>query len=312
MITARYLSKHQRRARRGSLLTDVSLGLGILGLMVVLYLNLNNTEQRRLMAVQAGTHLRAVAEQAYAYMLANFSTLETAAAGGPIVVSMPTVLASGGFSGLTANSPINGHQLCLVVTRPAAKKLEGMVISTGGTALSLKDLSEVRKAGGFLAGEIDGGVIRSTRSAWTYSAALFSATGCVPTDGHFAYALSVPGTQVAGTALSRVRIPGLPEANHASEHVTLQRTCDDPTTVGVETGADCSIRADGQASNEPGLDRRRIQMLNSLIGRSAVQGMSCDPSAATYSLDAAGLPLICSASGSWQTVPSDSDTVNFW
>ncbi len=301
------LAASSRRRRRGLTTTELIVGLLALGIVMVWMSILEADKRRTVTAYRAAQHLVRLADAAQAYVLANFAGLDSLAAGGPVAVPISTVLAAGGgFSGLNANSPIAGQSLCLSVRRVSPGVLEPMLISIGGSAAPASVLGDLQDAAGYDAGEIRGGSITG-RSGWgPMAASNWNAPGCAPTDGHYVYPLFSNSQKVASGSLNRFAIPGVPDANRMSTILALGQTCDDSATPAIETNADCSIKADGQMPNEPGIDRRRIQMINSLIGRNLALGGACDPASAAYGISASGQALICTAGGTWQTVPAQA------
>lgn len=326
-------SRH--RIRRGITTVELLVGLVALGIVMVGMSILEADKRRTITAYRAAQHLVRLADASQAYVLSNFAALESAATGGPVAIPISTVLsAGGGFSGLNASSPIAGQSVCLSVRRVSAGVLEPMLISTGGSAAPASMLGDLQEAAGYDSGEIRSGLITG-KSGWgPLAAANWNASGCAPADGRYVYAMFSNSQKVASGSLNRFAIPGVPDANRMSTILALGQTCDDPTTPAIETNADCGIKADGQATNEPGLDRRRIQLINSLISgvfpasanggdlaisssiaapviRPTVEaaiGAPCSTGVGAISRDSSGAPLFCNTSGVWSVIGSSSST----
>lgn len=304
-------SRH--RIRRGITTVELLVGLIALGILMVGMSILEADKRRTITAYRAAQHLVRLADASQAYVLSNFAALESAATGGPVAVPISTVLsAGGGFSGLNASSPIAGQSVCLSVRRVSAGILEPMLISVGGSAAPASMLGDLQEAAGYDSGEIRSGLITG-KSGWgPLAAANWNALGCAPADGRYVYAMFSNSQKVASGSLNRFAIPGIPDANRMSTHLSLGETCDDPSTTEIETDAPCSVRSSAQLANESGLNLQRIRVLNALTGRSAISGEICDPDQAVYALDKDDKALICSAAGEWTTVPAQSNTVIWW
>lgn len=259
-------TNRRSRIRRGITSAELLIGVIVVGLIGAWWAGQAAQQRRDAAARNAATHLLRVGEAAQAYVTANMATLDASAAasGGRVTVPVSTVLSGGaGHSGLSATAPIGGHTLCLAVRRVSAGVLEPMLIARGGVALPSTVLGEIKSAGGFDVGEVDGTTIYGS-GGWSVPAANYAAGACAPQNRSYVLAMFVNSSTLGSSFLNRFEVPGAPEMTRMQAHTVLGNTCDDPATAATETNAACGIRSQSMSATEPSFDLSRIRLINSL------------------------------------------------
>lgn len=254
--------------------------------------------------------------EAAKFVQTNVPSIEQAivSAGRPVSYNTASLQAAGYLKNFKTTN-LFGQQFCLAVRRVGPGSLEALTATTGGIAIPPDRVSaiaaDVRSGSGGSVQPEDVSV--AVGGAWAITLADFTASGCSPTQGHLVGNLAFEeGRAVTSSYAHRLPVTGMPDSATFRQPITLDNACDDPTTSIIETNASCSLRASGQAANEPGFDLARIRAVNSFVGRVAVKGEGCDPGQAAYALSASDQALLCSSAGEWTAVPAQSNTVIWW
>lgn len=212
---------------------------------------------------------------ATAYIQDNTATL-TAAAGAtnPVVITIPTLACAGYLpssyaSGVGCPAPAwptaslgikNAYQQNWIVevTQPNAGKLQAIVASTGGTAISSSDSKQmvqiamqIGSAGGFVPYTNQGGDTTMNAAnaqgiygGWQLSLAGSGYTGgSLPaiSSGHLVSLLSFANSNITNSYLYRASVPGQPQLNTMNTPILMNT----PQTLGSACGAPGSLANDG-------------------------------------------------------------------
>lgn len=193
----------------------------------------------------AATELKEVIDATKRYVRDNFATIQAAATPTtPYVINVTTIRDAGYLrSNFTGTNPY-GQAYRLHILEPAAGRLEGLLVTTGGTVISGKRGpmigSMAGNSGGYIAGVDangdsvwddgdadtlpDAGVFNGAYGGWSLNLAqastYFTVTDPMPSAGHLAAAMTFDnGT--GNDFLYRNAVPGFPEANQMNTAIDM-------------------------------------------------------------------------------------------
>lgn len=177
----------------GVTLVEVTLVLAIMAIMGLgIVSNLNTDRQSLVMATIANrmTDVRVASDK---YIKDNFTQLETAAASGPVAISMPTLMQSSYLPETFRNDNEYHQALMLYVRRRAPGVLESIVAATGGSSMTTAEGGQVARllkaSGGFVPVGADNAT--GTKGGWQFAIASFIPSGFPRPNGHaVAYSLN--------------------------------------------------------------------------------------------------------------------------
>jgi type II secretory pathway pseudopilin PulG len=161
----------------GVTLLELIIAMGLMTLLLVGLSSLTDqfgVDQKN--SLTAG-HLKVVAEAGRAYTKDNFQAITSVATDTtPAYISVAN-LVSGGYlqPGFSARNSY-GQDLCILVLEPTPNKLQGLVVSEGGTVIGDIDLGAIVAAAGGSAGAIRSSApnaITGTQGGWSIARAAY-------------------------------------------------------------------------------------------------------------------------------------------
>lgn len=223
MIEASMARPKFRRRQRGVTLIEAALALGIVTVVIAGFAALLAQSSEATRAQSAGAQLKTVTAAAQSYAKANFTALQTQAAGGGFAVPLST-LTAGGFlpQNFVNTNPYGQGYTILVQPVPGPAAVDVLIATFGGTSipdrLIAKAASVADAAGGYVSAQ-NPTTIQGAYGGWQDSTARW-AFGGAPTSGRLAATLSFKNGQIA-EFLYRDQVPGHPEANRMETALDL-------------------------------------------------------------------------------------------
>lgn len=162
---------------------------------------------------------------ANAYINANYAAIAaTATATNPYVIS-PATLQTSGFLDSTMNlNNAYGQGYQIAVLQPTAGVLEGIIVSTGGVAISEREMpliaQQIGGAGGYVSGQSALGAAFAQGSYGGWKKALAS-YGVSPGTGHVAAALFYSSLSTVDDSLHRHATAGQPQYQQMSAAIDM-------------------------------------------------------------------------------------------
>lgn len=184
----------------------------------------------------------AIMDGAAAFIKANYSTVQAAAT--PLKTYTTADIAANLGTNFSTVNPY-GQSYSIRVNKTAANKLETMVVTTGGEAISERNLRQIAQligaAGGFVSAQ-DTTRAQGAYGGWTMS---FANYGTSPGGGKIAGALFFSDGQLTGDYLYRNAVAGHPEYNQMN--TALGMNANDINNVGRLQGKQAALSVDGSA-----------------------------------------------------------------
>lgn len=182
----------------------------------------------------------AIMDGAAAYIKANYSTVQAAAT--PLKTYTTADIAANLATNFSTVNPY-GQTYSIRVYKTGANKLETMVVTTGGEAISDRNLRQIAQligaAGGFVSAQ-DTTLAQGAYGGWTMS---FANYGASPGAGKIAGALFFSDGQLVGDYLYRNAVAGHPEYNQMN--TALGMNANDINNVGKLQGKQAELSVDG-------------------------------------------------------------------
>lgn len=181
-----------RSAQSGVSAFEAVLSLAVVAALVILFATLSNGQSKDLRLASVASRMTEVRSASDRYIRDNFSTLETNATAGPVVIPMPTLVAGNYLPGSYSNTNEFGASHQVYVRRRAAGVLESLVVTTGGQAMNQLEGGKVatllKGPGGFV--PVGSGAAQGTKGGWTATLASFVPGGqAIPSGSPAAFSL---------------------------------------------------------------------------------------------------------------------------
>jgi len=150
--------------QRGFTLLEILISLGILASIMVGIVSLINQRSDDTKASVTALHLKTVGDAANAYIKDNYAAVSAVATSTtPALITVNMLVASGYLnSGFSTKNP-RQQDTCVLVLKPSANKLIGMVVTEGGDAIDDLTLGQIAAT----VGGSGGGVYSSTPGNFT-------------------------------------------------------------------------------------------------------------------------------------------------
>jgi Tfp pilus assembly protein FimT len=238
-----------KRQQAGVTLLELMISLSLLMLASIGMVQLADRYSDDVRASVVADQLKRIGDASRAYIKDNYTTIAaTATSSAPYLITT-TMLASGGYLP-TGSISTNGYNqsVCTLVLSPSANKLQGLVVTEGGTTVDDLTLGNIVQLTGSSAGSIQSGSssnITGAMGGWSIPVATWHAkvnnqnkrcdgtAGNVQVaTGHAALALWFEDGSYQSNALYRDTVAGRPELNTVNTPIIFNAT--------QTTGAACS------------------------------------------------------------------------
>jgi type II secretory pathway pseudopilin PulG len=243
------------RRQRGMSLVEALAAIAIASALLAGLARMIDDSMEELKEQQAALQQAQVVTAAAKYISANYADLVTSTGGGFVTAVTVAQLKAGGFlsSGFAATNPYQ-QSACVLVSQPAAGKLDALVAGYGGTAIPDRSIAAVAMLAGQGGGYISTaqpGTARGT--SWSLATTAFQGVACAGTTvlngaaahdgGHLVSSLFYDGPgQLSTDFLYRDAVAGRPQLNQMNTAlgfagagiVTPGTACGSAAAIGID------------------------------------------------------------------------------
>ncbi|MCZ7861260.1 shufflon system plasmid conjugative transfer pilus tip adhesin PilV [Agrobacterium salinitolerans] len=227
--------------RRAATLLETALVLMVIALLLVFYVSMQQGETDRIQAKNTADRLAVIGEAAKGYLSANYSTLLTSTAGGPVVIKVGRTTAAGavpagslqaaGFlpaSFIDANS--FNQNTALLVRKVNATTLDAMLTTYGGREIPDRMLGTMAKligpAGGYVPASYplaaDAGNVIGVGGGWRSVTAQWGPAATRPDTGTIQMTMNFEDGSLLKDYLYRNDV-GDPRANRMNTNIDMDK-----------------------------------------------------------------------------------------
>lgn len=257
--TLKLQSQLPKSARQlGFTLLEVIISLGIMSAATVGLATLASRYSEDTVTGIAASQMQTFAKASNAYIKENYAAIQAVATPtSPALINVSTLITSGklptGFSAINAK----GQTMCALVIEPTVNRLQGLLVSEGGTPVSDLDLGAIAASMGGTGGAVYSTAdttIRGAVGGWAIPTSTFdNLTNNLGTDcaGNPGRVRVVTGTPVMAlwlengdsnsAFLARDAVPGRPEMNAVNTPIVMNSV----QTVGAVCTTTGAIAQDG-------------------------------------------------------------------
>ena len=255
----------------GLTLVEVIASLGVMSVAMIGVTQLSKQFSDDARNALVADQMKRIGHGAQAYVKDNYTTLMGAATGSMQVITVSDLVLGGHVTAGTVSSNAMGQSLCILVRKPTAAKLEALVVTEGGEAISDLDLGAIASMAGGSAGSISAEIrpteIVGTMGTWAIPVATYhdiantASKKCDGTSGrvqvaagHLAMALWLEDSVTQASTLYRDEVSGSPQLNTMNTPIIMnaQKTpysvCADAISGAVANAADGSVLSCNGAS----------------------------------------------------------------
>lgn len=244
-------------SQRGLTLLEVIVSLSIFALSVIGIVQMTDKATGDIKNTVVAEQLRKHGDAARSYIKDNYATVAAAATPTQPFLITTSMLVSGGY--LATGTPATngfGQSTCTLVLEPTLGKLQGLVVTEGGTTLddlTLGDIVALVGASGGAVRASPAGVVTGAQGGWSIPVANYSnlpnqlsqkcdGTGgnVQLTAGHPAMALWFENGFAQSSVLYRDAVPGMPELNTVNTPIVFNSV----QTTGTACSTNASVAAD--------------------------------------------------------------------
>lgn len=245
------------RSQRGLTLLEVIVSLSIFALSVIGIVQMTDKATGDIKNTVVAEQLRKHGDAARSYIKDNYATVAAAATPTQPFLITTSMLVSGGY--LATGTPATngfGQSTCTLVLEPTLGKLQGLVVTEGGTTLDDLTLGDIAALVGGSGGAVrtaPAGAITGAQGGWSIPVATYSnlpnqlsqkcdGTGgnVQLTAGHPAMALWFENGFAQSSVLYRDAVPGMPELNTVNTPIVFNSV----QTTGTACSTNASVAAD--------------------------------------------------------------------